>query len=545
MVHLCQFCASVALVSLAALRGELHALTQPNAIAGCSASCAVQTDYFDKLLGMTTGPIALALLIGLYYVVVEVKLAALAAKPDAPPPTFFERITKDIEIVRVALLLTGCVQGIRNTVADYLGSFAMYDWVWKKDKDEAYREFIKNEPTLDDYESQLKGFVQVDREIDAIHSIYNIGALSLNTRTLKEQLKSECQNWKVTYSDNLHKKARERLESLSEYMRLTLGKLNRGVDDLDTLRFMMDLFREVRDRESGIDMEIEPVMDMYQMLEYNLPPGFMEKVEIDKKTVLRASWRKLIKQAGVRTEELSRTQRGFKAKLIRDVHALKGNVKAFRETWLKDGPGVPGIEPDKALGRLNRCKNELTIMVNKYELYSGGEDLFALPQTEYPELQQTLKEVKLFDQLFGLYSDVKEKLTDWKEIAWSDVPEQIEDMTTLMDGFALRCKKMPSRLRQYDAYNMLKKQIEDFQVVLPLLQELAKVSIMPRHWEEVRVLTKQEFDETSAEFKLGSLLDLHLEDVADDVGEITDGADKQLKIEETLKEITEIGRAHV
>jgi dynein heavy chain len=37
--------------------------------------------------------------------------------------SFFERITKDIELVRVALLLTGCVQGIRKTVADYLGTF--------------------------------------------------------------------------------------------------------------------------------------------------------------------------------------------------------------------------------------------------------------------------------------------------------------------------------------------------------------------------------------------------------------------------------------
>ena len=42
-------------------------------------------------------------------------------------------------------------------------------------------------------------FVNVDTEIDAIHSIYNIGALSLNTRTLKGQLKSECSNWKVTF----------------------------------------------------------------------------------------------------------------------------------------------------------------------------------------------------------------------------------------------------------------------------------------------------------------------------------------------------------
>jgi dynein heavy chain len=38
--------------------------------------------------------------------------------------TFFNRITKDIELVKVALLLTGCIQGIRNTVAEYLESFA-------------------------------------------------------------------------------------------------------------------------------------------------------------------------------------------------------------------------------------------------------------------------------------------------------------------------------------------------------------------------------------------------------------------------------------
>jgi dynein heavy chain len=37
---------------------------------------------------------------------------------------FFERVTKDIELVRVALLLTGCIQGVRNTVTEYLDSYA-------------------------------------------------------------------------------------------------------------------------------------------------------------------------------------------------------------------------------------------------------------------------------------------------------------------------------------------------------------------------------------------------------------------------------------
>ena len=36
-------------------------------------------------------------------------------------------------------------------------------------------------------------------------------------------------------------------------------------------------------------------------------------------------------------------------------------------------------------------------------------------------------------------------------------------------------------------YKNLNKRIEDFQIVLPLLQELAKPSVMVRHWDELRV----------------------------------------------------------
>jgi dynein heavy chain len=47
--------------------------------------------------------------------------------------------------------------------------------------------------------------------------------------------------------------------------------------------------QEIRIKESGMDSEMEPIMNMYHMLEHFLPPGFMEKEEIDKKTV-RHHW---------------------------------------------------------------------------------------------------------------------------------------------------------------------------------------------------------------------------------------------------------------
>eukprot|EP00435_Cladocopium_sp_Y103_P049327 s450_g14.t2 len=48
----------------------------------------------------------------------------------------------------------------------------------------------------------------------------------------------------------------------------------------------------------------------------------------------------------------------------------------------------------------------------------------------------------------------------------------------------MRCKKMPPQLREWPAYHELKKEIEDFQQVLPLLMELSKKSIQQRHWQQ-------------------------------------------------------------
>ncbi len=107
-----------------------------------------------------------------------------------------------------------------------------------------------------------------------------------------------------------------------------MGKLTRKVEDLDSLRFMMILLKEVRLKESSIEMEMNPVMDMYQLLEHYLPSDFMDKDEVDKKTVLRANWKKLVKLALSRSDELSRTQLGFKSGLLRDIAAFKTDISS-------------------------------------------------------------------------------------------------------------------------------------------------------------------------------------------------------------------------
>jgi len=78
---------------------------------------------------------------------------------------------------------------------------------------------------------------------------------------------------------------------------------------------------------------------------------------------------------------------------------LRKEVDKLRDNWINAGPGVPGVDPEVALDRLRFAKDHLAQCVRKYEMAHNGEELFALPFSEYPELAQTEKDIKLFDQL--------------------------------------------------------------------------------------------------------------------------------------------------
>ena len=73
-------------------------------------------------------------------------------------------------------------------------------------------------------------------------------------------------------------------------------------------------------------------------------------------------------------------------------------IKAFFQYvpfWLQMGPMVAGVPPREASDRLIIYQNRFDTLYRKYITYTGGEELFGLPVTEYPELLQIRKELNL------------------------------------------------------------------------------------------------------------------------------------------------------
>lgn len=130
---------------------------------------------------------------------------------------------------------------------------------------------------------------------------------------------------------------------------------------------------------------------------------------------------------------------------------------------------------------------------------------------------------------------MKDTIAKWREIPWSEIVNEIEKMVENIDQFGRDCTKLPGVLKSWEAYKELKQEIDDMTEILPLVASLAKPSIRNRHWDDVIELVKQDIPYASETFTLQQLFKCPLLQSREEIEEITESADKQLKLENTLK----------
>ena len=456
--------------------------------------------------------------------------------------TFYDRIVQDKEILKSILLLTGAVQSSRGETSEYLNQFASYSWMWRQNIGDSYKDFKAKRGggghvEAKEFEKKLREFAKIQETLQFPPT--QIAALLIKTDALTKNLKILASQWSLEFSKELHKEARKKLESFSERIKQTTKRMLRPVEigDIDALNSVMNTLSDVRRQQSDIDLEFSPIFSMYALLDQYLPSSLLDKDEQDTRSMLRSNWTKLVEESNKRQAELSGKQDEYRKTLIATITAFRKDVKDLRILYEEKGPMVAGIEPREAVERLKRFKEEFEVRSRKQEMYKLGEDLFGLPNQLYPQLELTKKELGYLSQLYDLYVQVLETMKTWSDLLWVQVPSEIESMRSQVDNFSNRCKKMPKQLKEWPAYSELKRAIDSFSDVLPLLMELAKKSVQPRHWEQLKEMTKVDFQVDSEGFRLQALVEANLNRFRDEIIDIADSADKQLLIERKIIEI--------
>ncbi|KAJ7419450.1 dynein heavy chain 8, axonemal [Pitangus sulphuratus] len=381
--------------------------------------------------------------------------------------------------------------------------------VWKQEQ-----EFLATSPSLSEIKEEILQYNMFEQEMASLKPIILLGPIELHTGPLKTALAIEANAWKMLLCRHLNEQYKKKLLDMMSFMNEYINKLSRPLRDLDDVRLAMEALSMVQENKIEIDMSLGPIEEAYGILNtYKLEITKEESEGID---TMRASFKKLQSIATQVQDELVQVQPKFKTELLESVAVFQEDVSNFETSY-------------------ETCNfDELW---RKFITYSSGERLFGLPVTEYEVLHKVRKELALLQKLYGLYDTVISTIDGYYDILWTEV--DIEKITTELQDFQNRCRRLPKGLHHWQAFSDLKKRIEDFIECCSLLEMMSDKAMKPRHWERIAETTGHEFDVESETFCLRNIMEAPILKYKEDLEDICISAMKEKDIEAKLSQVAE------
>ena len=461
----------------------------------------------------------------------DVKSTATITKVIPPLRNYYKYVSENRDMVKSVSMLSTAINSTKQNVIDALEQFKNYGELWQSNVETTLAEFLEREPNLSEFQSRIRHYEQLDCLILSEPETVAVGAICLYTESLKISLTAETKQWKVAYGRSCNQTYATTMSEMFAQLDDLSHRLGRAIKDLDDVRGAMVALQEIRENQIRIDMTIGPIEESYFML--NRSQIAVPREEAEKVDTLRYTWERLLAQSVEVQDNLLKIQPKFKGNLLENVSVFCDDVKTFTKDYDELGPMAVGVPPREASERLQVYQSRFDELWRRFLTYSGGEELFGLPVTDYPTLQRIKKELTLLQKLYGLYNAVVDSVDGYYDILWGEV--DIDKINNELLEFQNRCRKLPRAMKDWQAFLDLKKRIDDFNETCPLLELMAHKAMKQRHWDRLEQITNHKFDVESENFQLRNIMEAPLLQNKEDIEDVCIAAVKEMDIEAKLK----------
>ncbi|XP_039566951.1 dynein heavy chain 5, axonemal-like [Passer montanus] len=444
-----------------------------------------------------------------------------------------KQIIEHKDVNKVVMQLNTIILSLKSEALVLLKTFSEFSDIWNKDPEEKVKEFLDTKPTMAEFQSQIRYFSQLEMQIRELPNHCALQSVEVATESLKIALIRECRSGQRTFGLALNKKSATDVGEIYSFIENVSKRLSRPIHDLDDVREAMEALSEIRENETKIDTTVGHIEESYSVLhKYNL---LFQDENTERGDGLAYAWKNLNTQARQVEDLLLKVQPVMKTDFLRDVQKFQIATAGFYKEYDEKGPSEDNIPPHEASDRLQIFQAKFDELWRKYLSLSSGEELFGLPITEYPELHRIKRELTLLQKLYSLYDTVTSSIDRYNEMLWNDL--NIEKLNSELLDFQSKIRKLPKALKEWQAFQDLKKKIDDFTESCPLLEMMKNKAMLSRHWEKIAQVTGHHFDVDSEIFTLKNVMDAPLLKHKEDIEDICISAVKEKDIEAKLKHV--------
>jgi dynein heavy chain len=253
---------------------------------------------------------------------------------------------------------------------------------------------------------------------------------------------------------------------------------------------------------------------------------------------LARGWENVLELVPAKKTEIAPLVKRFGEKTANDVAAYEETLKQYKQEFKDKSFFKFETHYDPALAALEDADKSFKKEMETCESMRNLAKIF-----EFPEAMKGCDEImNEIENTMGYMSKLWEtidKLLNYIDTSrttlWKDV--QADEMEEEAKKFLKQVKGCHKSIKWCNAYTQIEQECKDFLFTCPLISALGHKAMRKRHWEMLMTATGTQFTipKEDPTLKLAGLLALGLHKFGEQVEEITDQAQKEEKMEETLK----------
>jgi dynein heavy chain 1 len=285
-------------------------------------------------------------------------------------------------------------------------------------------------------------------------------------------------------------------------------------------------------------MEWEPEMVTFRQGQatlarqrYQFPSDWLEMDQID------LEWQTLTEVLERKTKIANDQADALRAKIAAEDKVVNQKITDISAEWAEDKPVAGNLPPAEAATILARFDQKLSQLQTESGNISKAKEALGLPASPENALESLLEEVQDFKGVWVALGTIWAAVNDLRETLWSSI--QPRKLRQNIDNLLKMTKDMPSRMRQYQAFEFVQSTLKQLLKENAVLADLRSDAVRERHWARIFKNLRPHKRYSAISMTLGDVWDLKLGPSEKIIRDVITQAQGEMALEEFLKQVRE------
>jgi dynein heavy chain 1 len=232
----------------------------------------------------------------------------------------------------------------------------------------------------------------------------------------------------------------------------------------------------------------------------------------------------------------------LRANISAEDRVISGRIADVVAQWTEEKPVSGTIPPAEAAELLRMYEGRMQKLQGEAETVSRAKEALALPLIRDNALTAALEEVNDFKSVWSALSTIWQSITELRDMLWTSL--QPRKLRQSLEGLVKMTKEMPSRMRQYAAFEHVQNVLRQLIKANPLLTDLKSDAIRERHWLKIYKALKPSKRYSEVSMTLGDVWDLQPVTSESTIRDIIVQARGELALEEFVRQVRETWQSY-